>query len=376
MIRLFMFTNAGLLLILICSPTDICRADLVNDLQYSRQTAITSAIGKVSGAVVGINVTQLKQQQVNPFFDPFWGGFLPYTRTFKVDNMGTGVLVSPDGYIITNAHVVDIALEVVVTLPGGKSYDSQVVGVDNPSDIALVKIEDENLPFAELGDSDKLIVGEWAVALGNPLGLFDVNHKPTATAGIISGTNMDFGVKEAGHVYQDMVQTDASINPGNSGGPLVNALGEVIGISTFIMTGSNYSSGSIGIGFAIPITRVKEVAEDLKKYGKVERSYTTGVHVQCIDSVMQRYFSLPTFEGAIITDVEKQSSGEKAGLKVGDVIMEVDGKKITSAKDIFRVIDEGLHKVGDRIILKILRQNNAMELQLILEEPKSKWWGF
>ena len=376
MIRLFMFTNAVLLLILICSPTDICRADLVNDLQYSRQTAITSAIEKVSGAVVGINVTQLKQQQVNPFFDPFWGGFLPYTRTFKVDNMGTGVLVSPDGYIITNAHVVDNALEVVVTLPGGKSYDSQVVGVDNPSDIALVKIEDENLPFAELGDSDKLIVGEWAVALGNPLGLFDVNHKPTATAGIISGTNMDFGVKEAGHVYQDMVQTDASINPGNSGGPLVNALGEVIGISTFIMTGSNYSSGSIGIGFAIPINRVKEVAEDLKKYGKVERSYTTGVHVQCIDSVMQRYFSLPTFEGAIITDVEKQSSGEKAGLKVGDVIMEVDGKKITSAKDIFRVIDEGLHKVGDIIILKILRQNNAMELQLILEEPKSKWWGF
>jgi len=371
-----MFTNAVLLLILICSPTDICRADLVNDLQYSRQTAITSAIEKVSGAVVGINVTQLKQQQVNPFFDPFWGGFLPYTRTFKVDNMGTGVLVSPDGYIITNAHVVDNALEVVVTLPGGKSYDSQVVGVDNPSDIALVKIEDENLPFAELGDSDKLIVGEWAVALGNPLGLFDVNHKPTATAGIISGTNMDFGVKEAGHVYQDMVQTDASINPGNSGGPLVNALGEVIGISTFIMTGSNYSSGSIGIGFAIPINRVKEVAEDLKKYGKVERSYTTGVHVQCIDSVMQRYFSLPTFEGAIITDVEKQSSGEKAGLKVGDVIMEVDGKKITSAKDIFRVIDEGLHKVGDIIILKILRQNNAMELQLILEEPKSKWWGF
>ena len=372
----FILNNIISLLILIFIQTDISRAGLADDLQYSRQTAITRAIEKVSSSVVGINVTQLKQQKANPFFDPFWGSFLPYTRTFKVKNMGTGVLVSPDGYIVTNAHVVDNALEVVVTLPGGKSYDAHVIGVDNPSDIALVKIEDENLPNAELGDSDKLIVGEWAVALGNPLGLFDVNHKPTATAGIISGTNMDFGVKEAGHVYQDMVQTDASINPGNSGGPLVNSLGEVIGISTFIMTGSNYSSGSIGIGFAIPINRVKEVAEDLKQYGKVERSYTTGVHIQSIDLAMQRYLSLPTSEGVIITDVEKRSSGEKAGLKVGDVIIEVDGKKINSAQDISRVIDEGLHKVGDIVTLKIFRENSSIELQLTLEEPKSQWWGF
>ena len=348
----------------------------MDDLQYSRQTAITRAIDKVSNAVVGINVTQLKQQQVNPFFDPFWGGFLPYTQTFKVDNMGSGVLVSPDGYIVTNAHVVDNALEVVVTLPGGKSYNAEVVGIDNPSDIALIKIDDENLPNAILGDSDKLIVGEWAIALGNPLGLFDVNHKPTATAGIISGMNMDFGVKEAGHVYQDMIQTDASINPGNSGGPLVNALGEVIGISTFIMTGSNYTAGSIGIGFSIPINRVKEVAEDLKKYGRVERSYTTGVHVQSIAPAVQKYLRLSSSDGVIITDVEKHSAGEKAGLKVGDVILEVDGKQINSAKDIIRVIDEGLHKVGDVVSLKIIREDNSMELQLILEEPKSQWWGF
>ena len=376
MIKPSLYKNIISVLILFWMQTDIACGDLIDDLQYSRQTAITKAIKKVSSSTVGINVTQLKQQQVNPFFDPFWGGFLPYTKTFKVDNMGTGVLVSPDGYIITNAHVVDNALEVVVTLPGGKSYDAQVVGVDNPSDIALVKIKDENLPFANLGDSDKLIVGEWAVALGNPLGLFDVNHKPTATAGIISGTNMDFGLKEAGHVYQDMIQTDASINPGNSGGPLANALGEVIGISTFIMTGSNYSSGSIGIGFAIPINRVKEVAEDLKKYGKVERRYTTGVHVQSINPKLQRYLRLSTSEGVIITDVEKRSSGEKAGLIVGDVILEVDGKKINSAKDIFRVIDEGLLKVGDVVNLKIFRENNLIELQLTLEEPKSQWLGY
>ena len=345
-------------------------------IDKSRQTAITYAIEQISNSVVGINVTQLKQQQVNPFFDPFWGGFFPYTRTFKVDNMGSGVLVSPDGYIITNTHVVDNATEIVVTLRGGKSYEAQLVGMDNLTDIALVKVDDSDLPFADLGNSDELIVGEWAIALGNPLGLFDVNHQPTATAGIISGVKMDFGLKEAGHVYQNMIQTDAAINPGNSGGPLVNALGEVIGINTFIMTGSNYSSGSIGIGFAIPINRVKEVAEDLKKFGKVERSYTTGVHVQAIDPVMQRYLRLPTSEGVIITDVEKRSSGERAGLQIGDVILAVDNRKINSPKDIISVIDEGLHKVGDNVTLTILRESNSIDIQLTLEEPKSKWWGF
>ena len=345
-------------------------------IDKSRQTAITYAIEQISNSVVGINVTQLKQQQVNPFFDPFWGGFFPYTRTFKVDNMGSGVLVSPDGYIITNTHVVDNATEIVVTLRGGKSYEAQLVGMDNLTDIALVKVDDSDLPFANLGNSDELIVGEWAIALGNPLGLFDVNHQPTATAGIISGVKMDFGLKESGHVYQNMIQTDAAINPGNSGGPLVNALGEVIGINTFIMTGSNYSSGSIGIGFAIPINRVKEVAEDLKKFGKVERSYTTGVHVQAIDPVMQRYLRLPTSEGVIITDVEKRSSGERAGLQIGDVILAVDNRKINSPKDIIRVIDEGLHKMGDNVTLTILRESNSIDVQLTLEEPKSKWWGF
>ena len=345
-------------------------------IDKSRQTAITYAIEQISNSVVGINVTQLKQQQVNPFFDPFWGGFFPYTRTFKVDNMGSGVLVSPDGYIITNTHVVENATEIVVTLRGGKSYEAQLVGMDNLTDIALVKVDDSDLPFADLGNSDELIVGEWAIALGNPLGLFDVNHQPTATAGIISGVKMDFGLKESGHVYQNMIQTDAAINPGNSGGPLVNALGEVIGINTFIMTGSNYSSGSIGIGFAIPINRVKEVAEDLKKFGKVERSYTTGVHVQAIDPVMQRYLRLPTSEGVIITDVEKRSSGERAGLQIGDVILAVDNRKINSPKDIIRVIDEGLHKVGDNVTLTILRESNSIDIQLTLEEPKSKWWGF
>jgi serine protease Do len=142
------------------------------------------------------------------------------------------------------------------------------------------------------------------------------------------------------------------------------------------MTGSNYSSGSIGIGFSIPINRVKEVAEDLKKFGKVERSYTTGIHVQSIDKVMQRYLRLSSSEGVIITDVEKHSSGAKSGLQIGDVVLRVNNRKINSAKDIILVIDEGLFKVGDKMILNILRENKAMEIELILEEPKSQWWGY
>jgi len=371
-----LFNSIIIVFIMSCQLDSSNTSDMSRALNKSRETAITYAIQIASDAVVGINVTQLKKQRINPFFDPFWGGFLPYTETFKVDNLGSGVLISSDGYVITNAHVVQDAHEILITLKGGRRYEAKLIGADNLTDIALVKINDSGLPSANLGNSDDLKVGEWAIALGNPLGLFDVNHQPTATSGIISGIQMDFGLKESGHVYQNMIQTDASINPGNSGGPLINTNGEVIGISTFIMTGSNYSTGSIGIGFAIPINRVKDVVEDLKKYGKVKRSYTTGVHVQSIDAIMQRYLNLPTSEGVIITDVEKRSSGDDAGLKIGDVIIKVNEKKVRTPKDIIRIIDEGIHKVGDTINITIIRENKAMNIKLILEQPNSDWWGF
>ncbi len=160
----------------------------------------------------------------------------------RVKSTGSGVVISPDGYVITNSHVLENALETVVTLPGGKEYSAETIGIDKLTDLALLKLEGSNFPYADIGDSDNLIIGEWAIALGNPFGLFDVNDEPTATAGIISAVDMDFGTMESsGRVYQDMIQTDAAINPGNSGGPLVNSLGEVIAINTFIFSGSNYS---------------------------------------------------------------------------------------------------------------------------------------
>jgi serine protease Do len=271
---------------------------------------------------------------------------------------------------VSNAHVVEDAHEILVTLPGGIRLNAELVGSDKLTDIALLKVDESNLPFTELGNSDDLIVGEWAIALGNPLGLFDVGYEPTATLGIISGLDMDFGLKESGRVYQDMIQTDASINPGNSGGPLVNSLGQIIGINTFILTGGGYSTGSIGIGFSIPINRVKEIIEELKKHGKVERDFSTGVHVQAIDSYLKQYLRLPSTDGVIITDIEKLSAGDKAGLLIGDIILEVEDQNIKSHTDILRVIDEGFKKVGDFVTLTIWRDGNVIELPLELADRK------
>ena len=187
---------------------------------------------------------------------------------------------------------------------------------------------------------------------------------------------MDFGIKDGGRVYQNMIQTDASINPGNSGGPLTNSKGEVIGINTFIMTGDNYSRCSIGIGFSIPINSVKEIVSDIKRYGKVKRSYSTGLHVQPIDPTIQKYLRIPIDRGVIVTDVEKNSSPDKAGIRIRDVIYAVDNKYISSARDIKEIIKEGLNKSGDFISLSIYRGEDKINLQLQLEEPKDNWPGY
>ena len=180
---------------------------------------------------------------MNPFLDPFWDDFFPSTRSYKIESFGSGLIFDEEGYIITNEHVIRNASEIIVTTGGGEKYEAILVGSDELTDLALLKINYNSLIDIHLGDSDELIIGEWVIALGNPLGLFDVSNKATATIGIVSSLNMDFGKKESGRVYQNMIQTDASINPGNSGGPLVNALGEVIGINTFIMTNNDYLNG-------------------------------------------------------------------------------------------------------------------------------------
>mgnify|MGYP002525440798 FL=1 len=232
-----------------------------SNVDKSRKNAITAAIEIASHAVASINVTQVRRYSVNPFQrDPWFEYFFPpQIRQREVKGSGSGVVISPDGYVLTNNHVVENATTIIVKLPGGDEFSAEVVGVDMITDLALLKLDGSDFPFVNMGNSDDLIIGEWAIALGNPFGLFDVNQQPTATVGIISGKDLDFGL-QSGKVFQDMIQTDAAINPGNSGGPLVNANGELIGINTFIFTGSNVGQGSIGIGFAIPINRARRIA--------------------------------------------------------------------------------------------------------------------
>ena len=342
------------------------------EINISRETAITHAIDKISDSVVGINVTQIKKQSFNPFFDPFFH-LNPHQRSYKIKSLGSGVIISDDGFIITNSHVVENADEIIVSSSDGNTYEAIIVGIDELTDIALIKIESNNkFSYSKIGNSDELIVGEWVIALGNPLGLFDISHQPTATVGIVSGIGLDFGQKQSGKVYQNMLQTDASINPGNSGGPLINVLGEIIAINTFIMTNSSYNEGSIGIGFAIPINRVMVIIEELKKYGKIERKFETGLHVQKLDNTMKKILKIGNKTGVIITNIDKDSSGERADLMIGDVILSVDGKNITDISDILKIINEGLRRTGDFISLIILRDNKKMIIDLELKAIKKR----
>ena len=334
------------------------------NVDSSRKTAITRAIEKVGPAVACINV----QQNVSAYTtsDPFFRYFFP-PEIYPMKSSGSGVVISPDGYVLTNTHVVENASRISVTLSGGDEYDAEVIGVDKTSDLALLLLDGNNFPFVEMGDSDDLIIGEWVIALGNPFELFSVSNQPTASVGIISANHMDFGMqKESGRVLQNMIQTDAAINPGNSGGPLVNSEGRVIGINTFIFTGSNYNRGSIGIGFAIPINTAKRIAKELKTSGSIDRSFTTGLVVQPLTRSMIRHLKIPFRDGVIVVHVDKNSSAHKAGIAIGDIIVTAAGNKVNSPSDIRDIIAEKDLRSGDRIKFKIFRENAYLNIRLKL----------
>ena len=334
------------------------------NVDSSRKTAITRAIEKVGPAVACINV----QQNVSAYTtsDPFFRYFFP-PEIYPMKSSGSGVVIIPDGYVLTNTHVVENATKISVTLSGGDEYDAEVIGVDKTSDLALLLLNGNNFPFAEMGDSDDLIIGEWVIALGNPFELFSVSNQPTASVGIISANHMDFGMqKESGRVLQNMIQTDAAINPGNSGGPLVNSEGKVIGINTFIFTGSNYNRGSIGIGFAIPINTAKRIAKELKTSGSIDRSFTTGLVVQPLTRSLIRHLNIPFRDGVIVVHVDKNSSAQKAGIAIGDIIITAAGNKVNSPSDIRDIIAEKDLRSGDRIKFKIFREDAYLNIRLKL----------
>ncbi len=348
------------------------RLSLNKTLEDQRNTAITRAIEQTSNAITGIHVTRIKKVSNNPFFtDPFFSRFFPNNiQKKKIQSLGSGVLISEDGYIVTNAHVLgENAVEVYVTMSGGKRYLAEVIGTDALTDIALIKIESEiPLPYVKLGNSDEIIIGEWVIALGNPFGLFDVSNKPIATSGIISSLNMNFGETESGHVYQNMIQTDASINSGNSGGALINMVGELIGINTFIFNGgsTNGNGGSIGIGFAIPINRVKEIVEHLKTHGEIARNWDFGISGQPLTQSIIDYYNLDTDHGIIIIDIQEGKAGAKAGLQVGDIILSINNQIVTHNQDVVNIINNSYLKIGDSISALINRDGAELSVQIDL----------
>ncbi|MDX2128923.1 MAG: trypsin-like peptidase domain-containing protein [Chloroherpetonaceae bacterium] len=344
--------------------------DAQMNILTSRKNAITTAVAYASPAVVGINVTEVREYVVRDpfslfFNDPF---FSPYmnrpNRKFKqeVKSLGSGFFITKDGYIVTNSHVVNNASKVVVTTTEGKQLQATIVGIDEITDLALLKVDGEH-PFLTFANSDEVMVGEWAIAIGNPFGLFDINDKPTVTVGVVSSIGLNFPDVD-NRSYRGMIQTDAAINSGNSGGPLINANGEVIGVNTFIYTGGG--SGSIGIGFSIPAKRVQQIIGELRAKGKIERSFRTGISVQMIDAGLAKLFDLESNSAVVVSNVEKKSPGEKAGVKAGDVILEANGVKIKSEQDVIAAIRE--MRAGEILKLKILREKKILDVSVQLEK--------
>jgi serine protease Do len=324
---------------------------------------------KLSPMVVNISTTQLSgagQGMPSPFgeddpFSEFWKKFFgnpPPRGPQRQKSLGSGFIIDRDGSILTNNHVVENAERIVVKLSDGREFDAKVVGRDSKTDIAVIKINDKgNLPIASLGDSDKVEVGEWTMAIGNPFGLDN-----TVTAGIVSATGRHIGAGP----YDNFIQTDASINPGNSGGPLINLRGEVVGINTAIFS---RTGGNIGIGFAIPINLAKELVPQLKSKGKVTRGWL-GVVIQKVTPDLAESLGLDQARGALVANVAKDGPAERAGVKVGDVIVEFDGKEVKDSNELPILVART--PVDKKARLKVLRDKKEVTLSVTIGELKDE----
>jgi serine protease Do len=325
--------------------------------------AFSDIVASVSPSVVNISTSKVVRKDSNPLFeDPFFDFFMPFhdfgmPKKWKERSLGSGVVVSSDGYIITNNHVVEKADEIKVTLLDRKSYKGRIVGADPKTDIAIIKIDADNLMTLVWGDSDKLQVGEFVLAIGSPYGLSN-----TVTMGIISAVGRaNVGIAD----YEDFIQTDAAINPGNSGGPLVNIKGEIIGINTAIFS---RTGGYQGIGFAVPSNMVRLIMEQLIQKGKVTRGWI-GVTIQELTPELAQEFGLKKSKGALVSDVVKNSPAARAGIKRGDVIVEFNGKEVRDVSSLRNMVAQT--KTGSEIKLRIFRAGKEFTIKVnILELPR------
>src|SRR6266849_4069722 len=299
-------------------------------------------------------------EQLQQFFKRF-GEQQPPRRTVR--SMGSGFIINPAGYIVTNNHVVEGATDIRVKIDDGREMTAKVVGRDPKTDLALLKVEATGLPVIPLGDSAQLQVGEPVMAIGNPFGL-----ERTVTTGIVSATGRVIGQGP----YDDFIQTDASINPGNSGGPLINARGQAVGINAAIFS---QSGGSVGIGFAIPSNQAKTVVTQLAENGRVSRSWL-GVAIQPLTPDLAKGFGMTDAKGALVANVTDDSPAMKAGIKSGDVITEYDGRKVNGAEDLPRMVADTL--AGREVPVTVIREGKTVKLQAKvakLDEPDQQAAG-
>ncbi len=344
-------------------PADLyASADAVKpDLDFAK---IAEMVGP---AVLRIETEKVMRQEMSGFdqdmpFDDFWNRFFGQPgprqpREYRAQALGTGFFISADGYILTNNHIVESTASVKAITVQGDDYTAKVVGTDPRSDLALLKVEGKNFPFAELGDSAKVRVGEWVLAIGNPLGM---DH--TVTAGIVSAKGRQLGVGSNVPQLEDFIQTDAAINRGNSGGPLVNMKGEVIGITSNILTPTG---GNIGIGFAIPSSLAKKVVVQLKEKGRVVRG-KLGVTIQNIDEGLKEQLRLRSKKGALIASIETEGAAAKAGLKQYDVIVAINGQPVENMNDLrLKIADNA---PNSKVEVTVIRDGKEKVVTAVLDE--------
>jgi serine protease Do len=354
------------------SPTAVPLDDNSVSALLSLDQAMETLAARVTPAVVNVAVTSHSKTEVAdgqmpdlpegipPMFAPFFNH--PGRQQSQIEHgIGSGVLISPDGYIVTNNHVIDGAVDIRVTLKDRRIMTAKLIGADPLTDLAVIKVDGTNLPNAPWGNSTSLRPGQTVLAFGNPFGF-----RFTVTRGIVSGLNRPNPFSRNGRAPGSFIQTDAAINPGNSGGPLVDARGEVIGINTFLVSNSDSFSG---MGFAIPSQIVRPTVEALIRSGKVHHGYM-GIGISDVTPENAKFFHVENNEGAVVTQVEDGSPAAKAGLKVGDVITELDGQKVSDASQL--QIEVGQKEPGSSIKLGVLRDGKTIDAPVTLEEMGSR----
>ncbi|NGP88629.1 S1C family serine protease [Fodinibius halophilus] len=336
-------------------------------INNSRRNAITRAVRKVSPAVVSITVTEMVKGGRRLAFDEYMNRFFSVPIEREVSSMGSGFIINRDGWVVTNQHVAnENAKKVVVSMTDGSQYEAKVLGSDELADLSLLKIKaDRKFPFAEFGNSDSVLVGEWSLAVGNPFGLFEA-AQPSVTVGVVSALHRDFRPNpNEPRVYIDMIQTDASINRGNSGGPLVDSNGKVIGVNTFIFTGGT-SAGNVGLGFAIPSNRVQKIIRQLATTGEVHLSYDPGFSTIEMTYQLAAKYGLPARMGLLVNNVNRDGPAFEAGIVPGDIIIKIGNERVQSkmhGQALFREYEE-----GDSMRVELLRDQKRYETKMYLRK--------